>query len=137
MSYLHRQKILFRYCDPDGFVFYPRLVEIINDAVEGFFADVLDWPFEEMLETGGTPTVNLNIDFHAPAVHGDRLELALDVVRLGRSSLELSHKARACGTPCFSARHTLVRIGAKEPRGAEPWPDPVRARIETVMKGTP
>ncbi len=137
MSYIHRQKILFRHCDPDGFVFYPRLVEIVNDAVEGFFAEVLAWPFERMLETGGTPTVALNLEFQVPARHGEALELALDVTRLGRSSLELTHVARVAGAPRFSARHTLVRIGRSEPRRAEPWPEAVRSRIEDFAKGRP
>ena len=137
MSYIHRQKILFRHCDPDGFVFYPRLVEIINDAVEGFFAEVLRWPFQEMLKTGGVPTVALELAFQAPALHGEDLELALDAVRLGRTSLELVHVATVAGAPRFSARHTLVRIGIREPRRPEPWPGEVRARLEEFMKESP
>jgi len=135
MSFAFRQKILFRHCDPDGLVFYPRLVEIINDGVEAMFAEALEWPFEEMLQTGGTPTVRLELEFQAPVLHGEALELTITPVRIGRSSLELTHAARVAGAPRFHARHVLVRIGAQAPRRPEPWPEPVRARLEQMMKG--
>ena len=51
------QKILFKHCDPAGIVFFPRYFEMINDCVEEFFAEMLDWPFETLLKTNGVPTV--------------------------------------------------------------------------------
>jgi len=137
MSYQYPQKVLFKYCDPDGFVFYPRLIEMINDTVEGFFADALDWPFDKMLKTSGTPTVHLEVDFAAPAIHGEELIIALEVVRLGNSSLELTHTSTCSGAPRFSARQTLVHISATPPRKATPWPDTIRTRLESHLKGTP
>ena len=137
MSYEYNQKVLFKYCDPDGFVFYPRLVEMINDTVEGFFAEALNWPFEEMLKTSGTPTVRLEIDFAAPAIHGEQLRIALTVEQIGSSSLTLSHRATCNGALRFSARQTLVRITAEPPRKSAPWPDAIRARLESHRKGSP
>ena len=50
------QSILFKHCDPAGIGFYPRYVEIINDAVEALFGDFLGWTFAEIVKTGGVPT---------------------------------------------------------------------------------
>ena len=51
--YEFHQKVLFKHCDPAGIVFFPRYYEMVNDCVEAFFADVLDWPFEAMHGAGG------------------------------------------------------------------------------------
>ena len=136
MSYRYHQKVLFKYCDPDGFVFYPRLVEMINDTVEGFFAEALDWPFEEMLKTSGVPTVRLEVDFAAPAIHGEELVIALEVARVGTSSLELRHTATCAGALRFGARQTLVHIAATPPRKSTPWPAPIRTRLQSHLKGS-
>jgi 4-hydroxybenzoyl-CoA thioesterase len=45
MHYQFFQKVLFKHCDPTGIVFYPRFFEMINDAVEAMFSDLLDRPF--------------------------------------------------------------------------------------------
>jgi len=45
-AYTYEEKVVFRHCDPAGIVFFPRYFEMINDCVESFFSEVLDWPFE-------------------------------------------------------------------------------------------
>ena len=35
------QDITFRQCDPAGIVFYPRYFEMMNDAIERFFSDIV------------------------------------------------------------------------------------------------
>ena len=137
MSYQYHQKVLFKYCDPDGFVFYPRLIEMVNDTVEGFFAEALNWPFEEMLKSAGVPTVRLEVDFTAPAIHGEELVIALEVTRLGNTSLELHHTATCNNAPRFDVRQTLVHICATPPRQATPWPEAIRTRLESHLKGSP
>lgn len=120
MGFTVSQKVLFKHCDPAGIVFYPRIFEMLNDAVEALFADALDWPFETLHQSHAVPTATINMDFRAPSRHGDQLELVLAITRLGRSSLGLATTAHCDGELRFEATQTLVFIG---PDGRpQPWP---------------
>jgi len=74
-AYTYEEKVVFRHCDPAGIVFFPRYFEMINDCVESFFSEVLDWPFEVFLENAGIPTAEINTRFTAPSRHGDKLSI--------------------------------------------------------------
>ena len=54
------QEITFRQCDPAGTVFYPRYFEMMNDAIERFFRDIVGWPYRQMHGTDrrGVPAVS-------------------------------------------------------------------------------
>ena len=41
-SFTFLQKVQFKHYDPAGIVFYPRFIEMINDAVEAMFDIVID-----------------------------------------------------------------------------------------------
>ncbi len=130
------QTILFKHCDPAGIGFYPRYVEIINDAVEAMFAELIGWPFADMVaEGGGVPTARLNVDFTAPCRLGDRIVLEISIERLGRSSMGLQIVARAgAAEQRFAVSQVLVCTGPDgRPRD---WPGPVRARIASIMEGS-
>ena len=129
------QKVLFRHCDPAGIIFYPRYFEMVNDLVEAFFAEALDWPFEELLKTNGVPTAEISLRFVAPSRHGDRLILTLEVTRLGRASMGLSLRAIAdTGELRFEGASVLVHVDATGKPA--PWPAPIRTRINSEMDKT-
>lgn len=132
MHFQFPQKVLFKHCDPAGIVFYPRFFEMINDAVEAMFNDLLDWPFETMHPDSGVPTAEFKIRFKAPSRHGDHLMLDLELKHLGRTSLTLTTIARRGETTCFEADQVLVCIGP-EGRPA-PWPASVRTKITALME---
>lgn len=126
------QAILFKHCDPAGIGFYPRYVEIINDAVEAMFAELLDWPFAEIVETGGVPTARLNIDFKAPCRLGDQIVLDIGIEHLGRSSMALKGVARAGDEVRFTVEQVLVCTGTDgRPKS---WPAPLRKIINDIKE---
>lgn len=127
-TFRRAQPILFRHCDPAGIVFYPRYFEFVNDLVEAWFDDGLGQPFAEMLRTHGVPTAEIAATFHAPSRHGETLDLALSVTRLGRSSAGIAVRGTHDGAPRFTTRSTLVYVG---PDGPVPWPGPLRAAIDS------
>jgi 4-hydroxybenzoyl-CoA thioesterase len=133
MPYIYRQEIRFRHCDPAGIVFYPRFFEMTNDAVESFFAEVLELPFGRMHADAGVPTAQIRAEFHAPSRLGDSLEIALQVTRVGRSSLDFSYDAHCGAERRFSAASTVVFVND---RGRpQPWDDRVRAILTKQMEG--
>lgn len=132
MHFTYKQKVLFKHCDPAGIVFYPRFFEMINDAVEALFSDVLNWPFEYMHPNAGVPTAAFNVRFKKPCRHGDYLELCLRFTRLSETSLTLITQAMKSDVLCFEADQTLVCVNG-EGRPA-PWPAHVRAKINALIE---
>jgi 4-hydroxybenzoyl-CoA thioesterase len=133
MAFEFPQKVLFKHCDPAGIIFFPRYFEMINDCAEAFFASEINWPFEELLKTGGLPTAEISTRFKAPSRHGETLMLKLRIERLGRSSIDIATTA-TCGEEVrLISRSTLVRVGSNgRPEG---WPDDVRSKLQEIMKG--
>lgn len=133
MTYLYPQKVLFKHCDPAGIVFYPRYFEMINDCVEAFFEDVLEFPFHAIHKTSAVPTAEITTRFTAPSKMGDHLVIKLDVAKLGRSSIHLRLQA-VCGIETrFEASATLVFVN--EVGRPAHWPEAVRTRIVRSMEG--
>ena len=86
-----RYKLRFGQSDPAGIAFFPRLVEMLNWAVEDWFDEVLGETFRQIHidEKRGTPAVSLSVDFKSPARLGDSLVHRLRVLEIGRSSVKI------------------------------------------------
>lgn len=132
MAYTFKQKVLFKHCDPAGIVFYPRYFEMINDAVEHFFADVLDAPFEDMHPNEGVPAIAMDINFLAPSRHGDHLDIILKPVNVGKTSLTLSIKAVSAEQVRFEANITVVHVAGSDLKPS-PWSPAHRAVLMPLV----
>ncbi|MTI16160.1 acyl-CoA thioesterase [Rhodobacteraceae bacterium RKSG542] len=134
MAFHFAQKVLFKHCDPAGIVFYPRYFEMINDTVEAFFDEAMNEPFEDMHRggRGGVPTAHIETDFKAPSRHGDRLDIALGVTRVGRSSVNLSFLCTCGDEVRFMAKSTLVYINDKG--RPQSWTDKLKASLNEVLE---
>lgn len=132
MHFTLQQKVLFKHCDPAGIVFYPRYFEMINDAVETLFGELLAWPFEEIHQDGAVPTASFKVDFKAPSRHGDLLDLELTIQRLGGSSMTLETRATCAGEMRFMAEQVIVCVNAK----GQPirWPAAVAATVNSIKE---
>lgn len=133
MIFSFQQKVLFKHCDPAGIVFYPRYFEMMNDCVESFFDAELNWPFEQMHESGGVPLAAISTQFRSPSRHGDFLQLNLEVIKLGRSSMDFTIQAECQTELRFKTESTLVHINS-EGRPVK-WPDTIRVKIKQFMEG--
>ena len=132
MAFSFIQKVLFKHCDPAGIVFFPRYFEMMNDCVEAFFDEALDWPFEKLLQTAGIPTATIATQFNAPSWHGDKLDLQLEITRIGCSSFDYLMTANCAEEQRFKTEATLVHINLKcKPT---PIPDAVRLRLRDLIK---
>lgn len=127
MTFVSRQQVRFAHVDAAGIVFYPRYFEMLNAAVEDFFARDVGVSFADMHLTRhlGVPTVKLEAEFAAPSRLGDELDLAIDVGHVGRSSAELAVTVRSRGELRFTARVVLVCMDLKAGQSRE-WPEDMR-----------
>ncbi|MEQ8877227.1 MAG: hotdog domain-containing protein [Phycisphaerales bacterium] len=124
-------KVLFKHCDPAELVFFPRFFEMMNDLVEEFF-DAIGYPFEDFHQQGAIPTVQVEAGFPRPSRHGDRLQFALWVEKIGRTSSTIRILTESGGETRMTYRATMVLVGGDgRPKG---FPDALRQAMMPYME---
>jgi 4-hydroxybenzoyl-CoA thioesterase len=134
MSFTVRTLVRFAHVDAAGIVFYPRFFEMLNGAVEDWFADSLACDFAKLHKGRGlgVPTVHLETDFVGACELGEWLDITLDVERLGESSLTLAFAFTVTGEKRLGGKVVLVCMHLAE-KHAIPWPDDLRAAIKSAL----
>jgi len=110
------RKIRFGHIDAAGIAFYPRLVEMLNDTVEDFFEQAIDYSFREMhiKQKRGLPTVRLQVDFKKSISLGDVILWSLNVSEISRSSFSVKIVATSAEGIHVSADIKLVYVQLSE-----------------------
>ena len=128
MSFVTGQQVRFAHVDAAGIVFYPRYFEMLNAAVEDYFAEHVGVDFAALHLNRGlaVPTVKLEADFVAPSRLGDQLVFHLSVKRVGTSSLGLDAEVRCGDAVRLRAQIVIVCMNMATAR-SQPWPDDLRA----------
>lgn len=145
---VYRHPVLVRWgdCDPAGIVYFPRFFEKFHEAMEQWFGDALQVPYDALIvgRKLGLPSVHTEADFLAPCRFGERVVVELRVARLGRTSIELAYRVLASSERSEEAEgpdplrlrgRTVCAVMDLDPTRptharAVPWPDDLRARIE-------
>ncbi len=135
-AFVRTYPVRFEDCDGAGIVFYPRLVLLVNRIIEDWFADGLGVDFRVLHEDRrlAIPTVDLHLRFRAASRLGERLDVALQVKRLGDRSFTLDIAARCGAETRFTAESVLVcadqvETGVK----SRTLPDDLRAGMERFL----
>lgn len=129
-TFRRAELIRFQHCDPAGIVFYPRYIEMINATVEDWFEHIgisfadIHGPMDAAI-----PIVSLEVDFRSPTRLGERIELELDVERIGRTSITLRVRAALLDETKFISKLVLVYISKTDHR-PHPWPDVILDGVE-------
>ena len=105
MTFRSQLKIRFGDIDRAGIVYYPRFMHYFHVALEEYFAGELGIEYHDMVETHriGLPTVHLESDFSRPFSYGDKIEVEVSVLNVGRSSLTFGYRV-------FKQRESNPRI---------------------------
>jgi 4-hydroxybenzoyl-CoA thioesterase len=127
--------VRFGDCDPAGIAYFPRLLALIDAAVEDWTAATLgaDRRTLHLEQHLGLPAAKLETEFQSPARLGDRLDMSVGVERLGTSSLALVITGSINGQPCLVARLVLVLTDLSAMRPI-PWPDTWRQELLPVAE---
>ncbi|MGB3753291.1 MAG: thioesterase family protein [Parerythrobacter sp.] len=121
--------------DAAGIVFYPRYFELLNAAVEDWFADRLGRSFRDLhlVDRIGTPTVKLDAEFLSPAKLGDTLDIELSPEKVGNSSCTVSFNM-ACDQT-IRLRGTVVLVCMDlDLKKAKPWPQDIAAAMRSGVR---
>ena len=134
MKFTKQEKIRFKHIDYAGIVFYPRFLEMLNDLVEDWFEEALDRPFSKMHETNGIPTVDLKVQFKAPARLGEVITKKLWVKELRNSSVLCGFQfVKDNNTTVLEGEVTLVNVKIAEDRNeikSEAFSEVIKNKIE-------
>jgi 4-hydroxybenzoyl-CoA thioesterase len=137
-SYQKEVQVRFGHCDPATFVYYPRYFEMLNGFIEDWFEEGLEASFPGLMHHQNimAPTVHLDTDFPNPSRFGDRLTFKLQVVKIGRSSVNLEIEGSCQGQPRVTFKQTLVFMSASERKAVAIPPDIVH-RLKRYVPESP
>lgn len=129
--------ILFRHCDPAGYVFFPRFYEMFQDACEVWMTEHLGIDLCEMIvqQKTGQPTAYLECQFIQPCLLGEKLDIAVILDKFGTSSIEIRFIGTVAGQVRLRARSVQVVISLKDGRPA-PIKSEMRERMQAYMEQT-
>ena len=92
MIYTTPKLIRFQHCDPAGIVFYPQYFHLLHEVQEDFLTHI-GFPEHELIHQGfGLPIVDLKTRFTGMCRHGDCIEIALSLRRVGQASLGMHYE---------------------------------------------
>lgn len=99
MAFRAHLKVCFGDIDNAGIVYYPRFLHYFHVALEEFFTTELRIDYAKLIHKHrlAFPTVHLESDFRSPLQFGDRIEVEVRVLRIGRTSITWGYTARKSG----------------------------------------
>jgi 4-hydroxybenzoyl-CoA thioesterase len=132
--FTHEQQVRFSHCDPAGIVYFPEFFDMAHSALEDWFTHGLGHTHSEMLMTRriGTPTVSIQCDFKKPFRIGETLHFEIRVLKIGRSSMQLSYRGLKDGVEHLVITQTVCFLDLETGR-AIPIPDDMRGPIESYL----
>ena len=125
----HRFALDLRFGDFDsaGIVYFPRYLHYCHVGMEEYFGAVVGIPYATLVGERrlGLPTVRSECEHHRPIRYGERIELEVEVTRVGSTSVEWRHRFRRSGDPrplseCRVVT-VLVDMGSFEKRAVPDW----------------
>jgi len=127
MTFVSRQLVRFSHVDAAGIVFYPRYFEMLNAAMEDYFALEVGVDFAAMHSKRrlGVPTAKLTTEFVAVSRLGDPLDFQLTVRKVGRASADFGVEVVCCGETRLRGEVVLVCMDLDAERAAA-WPQDMR-----------
>lgn len=138
MSVTSQHRVRFGDCDTAGIGYFPRLLALVDAAVEDWMAATLAVNRAALLlgRGLGLPTAELKIQFSHPCRLGETLDIAIAPLALGGASITLAVNVTVDGAPRLAG--TLVQVLVALASGtAQDWPADWRALITAQLPRNP
>ena len=133
-----RRRVNWGDSDTAEIAYTGSFIPFAIDTLEVWYEAVLGFDFYQLKRNNmGNPAVSLHFDFHAPIVVGERLDIAVFVERLGRSSITHRFEMTKVGGPlvCTASFTAALVTDVHTPAiKAQPFPDDWRQRIEGYQR---
>ena len=130
MSFAVSLPVRFADCDPAGIAYYPRMLALVDAAIEDWTAAAIGVTRAamHMEQRLGLPTVDLHAVFAKPCRLGDVLDIGVTTGMLGNSSIALTVRADVAGEARYTGELKQVLMNIDTGR-ATPWPAAWRERL--------
>ena len=102
MSFVHREVVRFRDCDPMGHVNNAVFSTYLEQARLAWFGSDEEMPLSDVI------LARTEIDFRSPVTVGETVEVSVRPTRLGTKSFELAYELHAGGRLVAEAKSVLV-----------------------------
>ena len=127
-------QIRFADCDAAGIVYHPNFFVMFNGLIEDWFAEALEYRFENMAEHGVvTPVVSIKSDFFKPFTIGEHGELRLWVSHMGNSSFTVQIEFLKDEEKRVHCEETMVFVDMKTKKST-PIPADLRMKMLPFFK---
>jgi acyl-CoA thioester hydrolase len=134
--FVHRLRVRYGECDPQGIVFNANYLLYFDVAFTELWREAVG-PWQEMVERGIDAVVaHAEIDFRAPARYDDELMLTAQVTRLGTTAIttEIDVLRGQELLVAMRLRHVCVSApSSNESISAQPWPEDIRAGLSRFL----
>ncbi len=133
----HPLRVRWAEVDRQGVVFNGHYLTYFDVGVTEYWR-AIGYPYPDVLTRHGTDLymVKAGIEFRAPAVYDDVLDVCVRVGRLGRSSLRFLPEIHRGAELVASGELVYVNVEPATRRPA-PLPEPVRAAIQRFERVAP
>jgi 4-hydroxybenzoyl-CoA thioesterase len=87
-------KVCFGDIDNAGIVYYPRFMHYFHLSMEEFFSKQLRIDFADVLHERNVslPTVHVESDFRKRLKYGDRIDIEVRILHIGRTSITFGYR---------------------------------------------
>lgn len=116
-AFIHRFRVRYHECDPQGVVFNANHITYVDVALTEMWRSVFG-PGDSMAAHGvDIVVVDVHASFRGPARFDDEVELAIEIERFGRTSMTSRFVSRIDGKLCVegSIVHVWIDRGTGEP----------------------
>lgn len=130
----HTLRVRYQECDPQGVVYFARYPEYADIALTEMFREALG-SYDEMVRGGADLVVaEMTVRYRSSARFDELVEVALEVTRLGETSLGCTARIRRGDELLAEAdfRHVCIDVATKAKR---PLPQQVRAALTPYAAG--
>lgn len=121
---VHRQtfRLGMSGVDAFGIVYYTKYWEWFGEGVEALL-EAAGHPLRDVMGSGlGFPVAHAEIDYHAPTHLGDRVDMTLELTRVGRRSVHYAAEFHCEGRLVASAVTVQVAVSTDgEPAEVPAW----------------
>lgn len=110
----HRTQLTVRFGDVDlaGIVYFPRFLHYCHVGMEDYFSNVLGIDYDKLLldHRLAFPTVHIEIDFLRPLSFGERVEIEMEITKIGTTSVEWKYRIYRLGESEAIAKSRQVTV---------------------------
>ena len=124
----HRLRVRYSECDPQGVVYFARYPFFVDIAVTDMWRQRIG-PYNDFVRSGSDMVVaELNVRYRSPAFFDDDIDVIVDDMRMGETSLTCGWRIEREGTLLVEGDLRQVCIDPETKR-KKPLPDEVRAGL--------